>query len=71
MSDHASEAFSQNLHYISGFSHRIEMDCRNAVTDQLLALHGTPFGADIIDGLPVISGLRYLLRKLQRNVYRE
>ena len=40
------KALSQDVGDVAGLAHGVEMDCRNSVRDEVLALHRAPLGPD-------------------------
>ena len=64
-----SEAFFQYVDDVLGFAHCVEMYSRHTVSDQVLALHGAPFGTYPVYCLSVTFRLGNLAGKFQRNVY--
>ena len=66
-----SETLLQNICDVLRSAHCVEMNCRNPVCDEILALHDAPFGSYAVYSLLVIPGFSYLGSELERNVKRK
>ena len=66
-----SETFPQNLSYIPGLAHSVEMHCRYAMGEQVPALHYAPFRACPVCGFLVVSGCRHSFSEFQWDVKRK
>ena len=65
------EAFFKYLRYVLRFTHRVEMHCRDSVSEKVLALLGTPLRSDSVNGLLVVLGFCQHLCQFERNVKRK
>ena len=63
-----SEAFFQYVYDVLGFTHRVEMHCRNSMFYQFFTLHGAPFRTYPVYTAFIVLGLGNLFSQLQRNV---
>ena len=62
------ETLSEDVDYVAGFAHCVEVDCWGAVGDEVLALGCAPFGADLVDFVSIVACFGYLLGEFERDV---
>ena len=62
------ETLSEDVDYVAGFAHCVEVDCWGAVGDEVFALGCAPFGADLVDFVSVVACFGYLLGEFERDV---
>ena len=65
-----SETFLEDSYDVLGFAHRVEMNGRYAVCNQILALGDAPFRSNLIYSILVFC-FRYLACKFERYIERK